>query len=49
MKLLGHGVVPTHIDKIITTNNDEIKFVISDVSEKYDIYNIAEEDIDFEE
>ncbi len=39
IKLLGHGVVPTHIDKIIKTNNDEIKFVISDVSEKYDTYN----------
>lgn len=38
-KLLGHGVVPTHIDKIIKTNNDEIKFVISGTSEKYDTYN----------
>lgn len=39
MKLMGHGVVPTHIDKIIKTENDEIKFVISGVSEKYDTYN----------
>lgn len=38
-KLIGHGVVPTHIDKIIKTNNDEIKFVISGISEKYDTYN----------
>lgn len=38
-KLIGHGVVPTHIDKIVQTNNDEIKFVISGVSEKYDTYN----------
>lgn len=38
-KLIGRGVVPTHIDKIVQTNNDEIKFVISGVSEKYDTYN----------
>ena len=38
-KLIGHGVVPTHINKIIKTNNDEIKFVISGISEKYDTYN----------
>lgn len=38
-KLIGHGVVPTHIDKIVKTNNDEIKFVISGTSEKYDTYN----------
>ena len=38
-KLIGHGVVPTHIDKIVKTNNDEIKFVISGISEKYDTYN----------
>lgn len=38
-KLIGHGIVPTHIDKIIKTNNDEIKFVISGISEKYDTYN----------
>ena len=38
-KLIGHGVVPTHINKIIKSNNDEIKFVISGISEKYDTYN----------
>lgn len=38
-KLIGHGVVPTHINKIVKTNNDEIKFVISGISEKYDTYN----------
>lgn len=38
-KLIGHGIVPTHIDKIVKTNNDEIKFVISGISEKYDTYN----------
>ena len=38
-KFIGHGVVPTHINKIIKSNNDEIKFVISGISEKYDTYN----------
>ena len=38
-KTIGHGVVPTHIDKIVKTQNDEIKFVISGISEKYDTYN----------
>lgn len=39
VKLTGHGVVPTRINDIIKTNNDEIKFVISGISEKYDTYN----------
>lgn len=38
-KLYGHGIVPTNIEKIIKSNNDEIKFVISGISEKYDTYN----------
>jgi hypothetical protein len=38
-RLIGHGVVPTHIDKIIKSSDDEIKFVISGTSEKYDTYN----------
>ena len=38
-KLYGYGIVPTNIEKIIKSNNNEIKFVISDVSEKYDTYN----------
>lgn len=38
-KLVGHGIVPTHINEIIKTNNNEIKFVISGTSEKYDTYN----------
>lgn len=38
-KSTGHGVVPTHINKIIKTNDNEIKFVISGISEKYDTYN----------
>lgn len=36
---IGHGIVPTHINDIIQTSNDEIKFVISGISEKYDTYN----------
>ncbi len=35
----GHGIVPTNINDIISTPNDEIKFVISGVSLKYDTYN----------
>ena len=38
-KLIGHGIVPTHINDIIKTKEDEIKFVISGISEKYDTYN----------
>lgn len=38
-KLLGHGVVPKNINDIIRTKDDEIKFVISGKSEKYDTYN----------
>ncbi len=37
--LLGHGVVPKNIKDIIQTKDDEIKFVISGISEKYDTYN----------
>lgn len=35
----GHGIVPTNIKDIVNTPNDEIKFVISGVSQKYDTYN----------
>lgn len=35
----GHGIVPTSINDIVNTKNDEIKFVISGISEKYDTYN----------
>ena len=35
---IGYGVVPIHIDNIIKTPNDEIKFMLSGVSEKYDTY-----------
>ena len=37
--LYGHGIVPIRIEDIIGTKNDEIKFVVSDVSEKWNTYN----------
>lgn len=39
MTIIGHGVVPIKINDILTTPDDEIKFIISDVSEKYNSYN----------
>lgn len=35
---MGYGVVPIRIEDIINSKNDEIKFIISGVSEKYDTY-----------
>lgn len=37
--LLGHGIVPKRIEDVIKSHDDEIKFVISGISEKYDSYN----------
>lgn len=37
--LIGNGIVPIKINDILTTPEDEIKFVVSDISEKYDSYN----------
>lgn len=37
--LYGHGVVPIKIDDIVQTSDDEIKFVVTDVSEKWNTYN----------
>ncbi|WP_018651030.1 S8 family peptidase [Actinobacillus capsulatus] len=37
--LYGHGIVPIHINNIIQTKDDEIKFVVSDISEKWNSYN----------
>lgn len=36
--LVGHGVVPQRIEDVIKTADDEIKFIISGVSEKWDTY-----------
>lgn len=37
--LYGHGIVPIKIDDIVHTKDDEIKFVVTDVSEKWNTYN----------
>lgn len=36
---LGYGIVPIHINDIVTTHDDEIKFVVTDISEKWNTYN----------
>lgn len=35
----GHGVVPIKIEDIVQTKDDEIKFVVTDISEKWNTYN----------
>ncbi len=37
--LYGHGIVPVRIEDIVQTKDDEIKFLVSDVSEKWNTYN----------
>ena len=37
--LYGHGVVPIRIEDIVQTSDDEIKFVVTDISEKWNTYN----------
>jgi hypothetical protein len=37
--LYGHGVVPIKISDIVQTKEDEIKFLVSDISEKWNTYN----------
>ena len=37
--LYGHGIVPIRIENIVYTKDDEIKFLVSDVSEKWNTYN----------
>ena len=39
--LIGHGLVPTKIDDIVKSKDDEIKFVINGISEKYDTYTYS--------
>jgi len=36
--LMGHGAVPQRIEDVIKTDDDEIKFIITGVSEKWDTY-----------
>lgn len=40
-KYIGYGVVPIRIEDIIKSQDDEIRFVISGVSEKYNTYNYS--------
>lgn len=37
--LYGHGIVPIKIDDIVHTKEDEIRFLVYDVSEKWNTYN----------
>lgn len=37
--LSGHGIVPIRIEDVVRTPDDEIQFVMSGVSEKYETYN----------
>lgn len=39
--LYGHGIVPIKIDDIVQTKDDEIRFLVSDVSEKWNTYNYS--------
>ena len=39
LSLMGNGIVPVKIEDILHTPEDEIKFIISDVSKAYDTYN----------
>lgn len=36
---IGHGIVPRHIDDIVKSQDDEIRFIISGISEEWDTYN----------
>lgn len=36
---MGYGVVPKHIDDILSTSDDEIKFIITGTTEDYETYN----------
>lgn len=40
-KYIGYGVVPIRIEDIIKSEDDEIRFVISGTSEKYNTYNYS--------
>ena len=39
--LIGYGVVPIKISDVIQSSNDEIKFLIDGISEKYDTYTYS--------
>lgn len=37
--LIGYGIVPKHIKDIVNSDDDEIRFILSGISEKYNTYN----------
>ena len=39
LSLIGNGIVPIKMDDILSTPDDEIKFIVSDISKAYDTYN----------
>lgn len=39
LKTIGHGIVPIKIGDIINSPDEEIKFVVSGISEQYDTFN----------
>lgn len=39
--IMGYGVVPIHIKDILQSPKDEIRFIISEVSNAYDTYNYS--------
>ena len=38
---IGYGIVPRHISRIVRTSDDEIRFILSGVSEEYETYTYA--------
>ncbi|HGW2907292.1 S8 family peptidase [Enterococcus faecalis] len=41
ISLYGHGTVPIRIEDIVKTEDDEIRFLVTDVSEKWNSYNYS--------
>lgn len=41
ISLYGHGVAPIDINDIVRTKDDEIKFLVTDISEKWNTYNYS--------
>ncbi len=41
ISLYGHGTVPIKIDDIIKSSDEEIKFLVTDISEKWNTYNYS--------
>lgn len=37
--LIGHGVAPLKIEEVVKSKEDEIQFILSGISEKYNTYN----------